>query len=184
MHGIQNANSINQKGSGCNFSGMLLVKKVPGTLHFSARAPGHTIDYLSMNMSHHVHHLYFGNKPTKKNRMLLESKFPQYFESGWLDKMAGQAFIAENPGATYEHYLQTVLTTVEPTSSPKVKAARSINVYVSNCRAGLSHVVISLPFFTAHFPTFPARYEYTAQSHAYDAEDHASVKARPESFSV
>lgn len=184
MHGIQNANSINQKGSGCNFSGMLLVKKVPGTLHFSARAPGHTIDYLSMNMSHHVHHLYFGNRPTKKNRMLLESKFPQYFESGWLDKMAGQAFIAENPGATYEHYLQTVLTTVEPTSSPKVKAARSINVYVSNCRAGLSHVVISLPFFTAHFPTFPARYEYTAQSHAYDAEDHASVKARPESFSV
>eukprot|EP00205_Picochlorum_sp_RCC944_P003875 CAMPEP_0182612710 /NCGR_PEP_ID=MMETSP1330-20130603/20606_1 /TAXON_ID=464278 /ORGANISM="Picochlorum sp., Strain RCC944" /LENGTH=488 /DNA_ID=CAMNT_0024832301 /DNA_START=142 /DNA_END=1608 /DNA_ORIENTATION=+ len=147
MHGIQNANSINQKGSGCNFSGMLLVKKVPGTLHFSARAPGHTIDYLSMNMSHHVHHLYFGNKPTKKNRMLLESKFPQYFESGWLDKMAGQAFIAENPGATYEHYLQTVLTTVEPTSSPKLKAARSINVY-----------------------------EYTAQSHAYDAEDHASVK--------
>ena len=27
LHGIQNANAINQKGSGCNFSGMLLVKK-------------------------------------------------------------------------------------------------------------------------------------------------------------
>ena len=27
MHGIQHANAINQKGSGCNFSGMLLVKK-------------------------------------------------------------------------------------------------------------------------------------------------------------
>ena len=135
MHGIQNANAINQKGSGCNFSGMLLVKKVPGTLHFSARAPGHTIDYLSMNMSHHVHHLYFGNKPTKRNRMLLESKFPRYFESDWLDKMAGQAFTSENPGATYEHYLQTVLTTVEPTTSKKLRASRSFNVYVWSVRA-------------------------------------------------
>lgn len=148
MHGIQNANSINQKGSGCNFSGMLLVKKVPGTLHFSARAPGHTIDYLSMNMSHHVHHLYFGNKPTKKNRMVLESKFPQYFESGWLDKMAGQAFVAENPGATYEHYLQTVLTTVEPTSSKRLKASRRLNVYVWSVRVPSvlthSHVAHSL----------------------------------------
>ena len=122
MHGIQNANAINQKGSGCNFSGMLLVKKVPGTLHFSARAPGHTIDYLSMNMSHHVHHLYFGNKPTQRRKKALESKYSQYFEADWLDKMAGRAFVAENPGATYEHYLQTVMTSVEPKKSKRLDA--------------------------------------------------------------
>ena len=72
----------------------------------------------------------------------LVSKFPQYFSTEWLDKMAGQAYISENAGATYEHYLQTVLTTVEPGSSSKKLDA----------------------------------YEYTVQSHAYDAEDHASVK--------
>ena len=96
-----------------------------------------------MNMSHHVHHLYFGNKPTKRRQAALVSKFPQYFSTEWLDKMAGQAYISENAGATYEHYLQTVLTTVEPGSSSKKLDA----------------------------------YEYTVQSHAYDAEDHADRKS-------
>lgn len=34
--------------------GFVLVKKVPGTLHFVARAPGHSFDYLNMNLSHMV----------------------------------------------------------------------------------------------------------------------------------
>jgi hypothetical protein len=92
-------------------------------------------------MSHHVHHMYFGNKPTKRRRKSLEANYPQFFSLDWLDKLAGQAFISENAGATYEHYLQTVMTTVEPTKAKRLDA-----------------------------------YEYTVQSHAYDAEDHASVK--------
>jgi hypothetical protein len=44
----------------------VLVKKVPGTLHFVARAPGHSFDYLSMNLSHQVHFLYYGNKPSPR----------------------------------------------------------------------------------------------------------------------
>lgn len=35
-------------------AGFVLVKKVPGTLHFVARAPGHSFDYLNMNLSHQV----------------------------------------------------------------------------------------------------------------------------------
>ena len=47
-------------------AGFVLVKKVPGTLHFVARAPGHSFDYLNMNLSHLVHHLYFGNRPSPR----------------------------------------------------------------------------------------------------------------------
>lgn len=35
-------------------AGFVLVKKVPGALHFVARAPGHSFDYLNMNLSHQV----------------------------------------------------------------------------------------------------------------------------------
>jgi hypothetical protein len=49
---------------GC--AGFVLVKKVPGTLHFVARAPGHSFDYLNMNLSHNVHYFFFGNRPGPK----------------------------------------------------------------------------------------------------------------------
>lgn len=47
-------------------AGFVLVKKVPGTLHFVARAPGHSFDYLNMNLSHLVHYLYYGNRPSPR----------------------------------------------------------------------------------------------------------------------
>lgn len=62
VHGV----SKSAKSAGCAFSGFVLVKKVPGTLHFVARAPGHSFDYLNMNLSHMVHYLYFGNKPSPR----------------------------------------------------------------------------------------------------------------------
>lgn len=40
--------------------GFVLVKKVPGTLHFLAKSAGHSFDFHAMNMSHIVHHYYFG----------------------------------------------------------------------------------------------------------------------------
>ena len=52
------------KTSGCALSGFVLVKKVPGALHFLAKSPGHSFDYAAMNMSHVVNYLYFGNKPS------------------------------------------------------------------------------------------------------------------------
>ena len=41
-------------------AGFVLVKKVPGTMHFLAKSPGHSFDFHAMNMSHVVHHYYFG----------------------------------------------------------------------------------------------------------------------------
>jgi len=128
---------------GCNFAGFVLVKKVPGTLHFVARAPGHSVDFLNMNMSHYVHHLYFGNLPSPRRRRALSTLHPLGLVDDWADKLRGRSFVSPSSGATYEHYMQVVLTSIEPRSSP---ASR-----------------------------FDA-YEYTVQSHAYDAADHAAAK--------
>ena len=47
-------------------AGFVLVKKVPGTLHFTARAEGHSFDFSVMNMTHFVHQLYFGTRPSPR----------------------------------------------------------------------------------------------------------------------
>ena len=54
--------------AGCGLSGFALVKKVPGTLHFTARAAGHSFDGGRMNLSHVVHDYYFGAKPSPRRR--------------------------------------------------------------------------------------------------------------------
>ena len=43
-------------------TGFVLVKKVPGTLHFAARSEGHSFDHVWMNMTHVTHMLYFGSR--------------------------------------------------------------------------------------------------------------------------
>jgi thiol-disulfide isomerase/thioredoxin len=131
------------KSPGCNFAGFLLVKKVPGTMHFAARAPGHSVDYLGMNMSHHVHHFFYGALPSARRRRALVDLHPLGLSDDWADKLRARSFMSPSAGATYEHYTQVVLTSIEPARSP---AARS------------------------------DAYEYTVQSHAYDAADHAAAK--------
>ena len=42
--------------------------QVPGTLHFVAKAPGHSFDHAAMNLSHSVGYFYFGNKPSPRRR--------------------------------------------------------------------------------------------------------------------
>lgn len=51
---------------GCNLAGFVLVKKVPGTLHFTARAEGHSFDHAFMNMTHLVHEFHFGSRPSPR----------------------------------------------------------------------------------------------------------------------
>ena len=42
--------------SGCALSGFVLVKKVPGSMHFLAKSPSHTFDHSTQNLSHVVNH--------------------------------------------------------------------------------------------------------------------------------
>lgn len=106
--------SKTSKSPGCNFSGFVLVKKVPGTLHFVARAPGHSVDYLNMDMSHFVHSFYFGNLPSLRRRRALVALHPLGLSDDWADKLKNAVFESPSSGATYEHYMQVVLTSIEP----------------------------------------------------------------------
>lgn len=47
-------------------TGFVMVKKVPGTLHFAARSEGHSFDHSLMNMTHVVHQYYVGARPTPR----------------------------------------------------------------------------------------------------------------------
>ncbi|KAK9919161.1 hypothetical protein WJX75_009797 [Coccomyxa subellipsoidea] len=102
------------KTSGCALSGFVLVKKVPGALHFLAKSPGHSFDYQAMNMSHVVNYLYFGNKPSPRRQQSLAKLHPAGLSDDWADKLAGQDFFSRAAKATFEHYMQVVLTTIEP----------------------------------------------------------------------
>lgn len=53
-------------------AGFVLVKKVPGTLHFAARSEGHSFDHAWMNMTHVVHSFYYGSRPTVKKYFQLQ----------------------------------------------------------------------------------------------------------------
>ena len=44
------------KTTGCALSGFVLVKKVPGTLHFLAKSASHSFDHGGLNMSHVVNY--------------------------------------------------------------------------------------------------------------------------------
>lgn len=100
--------------AGCNMAGFVMVKKVPGTLHFTARAEGHSFDHAWMNLTHAVHALHFGAKPTPRKLRALERLHPAGLQEDWLDKMAGLAFFSDHAQHTHEHWLSVVLTSVVP----------------------------------------------------------------------
>lgn len=91
---------------GCALSGFVLVKKVPGTLHFLAKSTGHSFDFHAMNMSHVVNYLYFGNKPSPRRKLALQNMHPLGLREDWADKLATQEFFSRNARSTFEHYMQ------------------------------------------------------------------------------
>lgn len=52
---------------------------------------------------------------------MLASMHPLGLTDDWSDKLRGQSFSDEAAGITYEHYMQVVLTTVEPRRRPELQ---------------------------------------------------------------
>ncbi|CAL5224040.1 g6662 [Coccomyxa viridis] len=136
------------KTSGCALSGFVLVKKVPGALHFLAKSPGHSFDYAAMNMSHVVNYLYFGNKPSPRRHQALARLHPAGLGDDWADKLAGQGFFSRAQKATFEHYMQVVLTTIEPS---KTRQDLSYDAY--------EYTVHSHTYDTAEIPSAKFTYD-------------------------
>lgn len=87
-------------------AGFVLVKKVPGTLHFTARDEHHSFDHDWMNLTHVVHAFHFGSVPSAHKYRMLQRLHPLGLSSDWLDKLKEQRFYSLNTQHTHEHYLQ------------------------------------------------------------------------------
>lgn len=85
------------------------MKKVPGTLHFAAKSPGHSFDHAWMNMTHYVHHFYYGTRPSPYRYKFLQKVHPLGLSKDWADKLAGDVFLSHNAQSTHEHFTQVSL---------------------------------------------------------------------------
>jgi len=112
------------RSPGCGMSGFVLVKKVPGTLMFLARSPGHSFDHAAMNMSHVVHAFMFGSWMYGKKYRTMQRMHPGGIEKFWGDKMIkNQYFISTNDHSTHEHYMQVIHNTFKPIGGDKEAVA-------------------------------------------------------------
>jgi hypothetical protein len=91
---------------GCNLAGFVMVKKVPGTLHFTARSESHTFQHAWTNISHVVHTLYFGSRPSQRKFALLKKLHPSGLDPKWADKLVGHQYVSETTQSSHEHYMQ------------------------------------------------------------------------------
>lgn len=92
--------------AGCNLAGFVLVKKVPGTLHFLAKSGGTSFDHNWMNMTHYIHHFYYGMRPSPYRYNFLKKMHPLGLQKDWADKLQNEEFISTNIQSTHEHYIQ------------------------------------------------------------------------------
>jgi hypothetical protein len=100
-------NSVLLHTLGCGMAGFVLVKKVPGTLMFLARAPGYSFDHGSMNMSHVAHAFMFGGWLYGAKYRTMARMHPGGIEQFWGDRMIkNQYFVSTNDHSTHEHFMQ------------------------------------------------------------------------------
>ena len=145
-------------GTGCSVTGFVLVKKVPGHLWVTATSDAHSFHAESMNMSHVVHHFYFGQQLSPSRRRFLE-RFHAGEKSGdWHDKLAGDEYVSEEQNVTHEHYLQTVLTTIKPWGS-----SAGFNVYEYTQHSHSMRSERELPRAKFHFDPSPVQIYVTEE---------------------
>ena len=68
-------------------SGFVLVKKVPGSLHFHMRQSGLSFETEDIDVSHVVHAFTFGNRPSPKRLRTLARLHPGGLNKDWADKL-------------------------------------------------------------------------------------------------
>jgi hypothetical protein len=95
-------------------SGFVLVKKVPGTMHFHMKSSGFSFNSEEIDVSHMVHAFTFGTRPSPRRLFTLGRLHPGGLGKDWADKLKGQTFMSQLPQYTHEHFMQLIRTTLEP----------------------------------------------------------------------
>lgn len=157
------ARGVLERGAhpGCAVDGFVTVKKVPGALFVSAQSEAHSFVAGAMNASHTVHSLTVGPAPSARRLAELARLMPGGLPPNWADKLAGQSFASPEENTTHEHYLQIVRTVVTPLGGG----------------GRVWGVAASAPGYQPG-PAGIDCYEYTAHSHAFEAEGGALPHAK------
>jgi len=93
---------------GCRLSGHVEVARVPGTLHFQAmHSQDKTLNLAFTNVSHHVHHLSFGEAP-RRSIHALPKKYKKH-----VNPVDDMTFIVEKFHQAPQHFIKVVHTRFE-----------------------------------------------------------------------
>jgi thiol-disulfide isomerase/thioredoxin len=98
------ANSEAAANEGCNISGFIMVKRMPGNFQITAPRQGLSFDPSMLNVTHTVHALSFGRliSPITRQRILKQST--DFLAS----PLAGRTFSSLAANTTQEHYVKVL----------------------------------------------------------------------------
>lgn len=126
------------RSSGCTVEGRLRLAKVPGSIYFSARSHGQTIDLDQINSTHIIKHFSFGDyvPSTSKKRTYVPKKFRKAWTFAAKDgggKFASNdryendenVFSSKQKNTIHEHHMQVVTRSYVPIQ--KQNRAKKIN---------------------------------------------------------
>jgi len=102
------------KIQGCRVEGEVLVGRAPGNMHITIRREGHSFSSEMINVSHHVHHLSFGEREGEYDVAWLPDEISQF-----VSPLDGKMYITHAENVTQEHYLKVVHTRIERMSYRK-----------------------------------------------------------------
>ena len=126
--------------TGCNLSGFVIVKKVPGTLHFHSKSEYHTLFQDGANLTHYVNEFSFGEGVTVGEYRVMKSMHPLGLAPDWKDKLSGHFFVSDKVNQTHEHYMQVVTTSVKPLGRSAGEV--SIHEYIAHSH---SYEMVKMP---------------------------------------
>jgi hypothetical protein len=84
----------------------VLVKKVPGSIHFMEHADFFSFGLTGIDLTHTIHWFYFGARPSPQGYHQLQRLHPMGLNPDWLDKLKGRTFSSDSLEHTHEHYLK------------------------------------------------------------------------------
>lgn len=107
------------------------MKKVPGSLHFMEHTDYFSFGLSGIDLTHQVHYLYFGARPSAHAYFQLLRLHPLGLNPDWLDKLKGRMYFSPSLEHTHEHYLK-----VGVNLEPERHSSRGVQQAVVSTDAG------------------------------------------------
>merc|ERR1712032_505513 len=114
---------------GCRLMGHLEVSRVPGVLYFHAvHSQDKTLNLAFTNVSHHVHHLSFGEAP-RRSIYALPAEYKRH-----VNPLDGKTFVSPKFHLAPQHYIKVVHTRFEALGLRSYQQTHQWSVHPSDRR--------------------------------------------------